>query len=77
MGVIGIMAAYSARGVCVCISLYRKALIAFLYSEINIYTHPTDWVPSYTLKYTHAPRAEYAAITPTLSMSTYTIEPFL
>ena len=34
-------------------------------------------VPSYTVNYTHAQRgSEYAAITPTLSMSTDTIEPF-
>ena len=34
-------------------------------------------VPSYTANYTHAQRSEYAAITPTLSMSTDTIESFL
>ena len=33
--------------------------------------------PSYTVNYTHAPRAEYAAITPTTSMSTDTIELFM
>jgi len=31
-------------------------------------------LPSYTVNYTHAPRAEYAAITPTTSMSKGTIE---
>ena len=34
-------------------------------------------LPSYTVNYTHAPRAEYAAIKPTTSMPTGTIEPFL
>jgi len=34
-------------------------------------------VPSYTANYTHTQRSEYAAITPTLSMSTDTIESFL
>ena len=32
---------------------------------------------SYTVNYTHAPRAECAAITPTTSMSTDTIELFM
>ena len=36
------------------------------------------WVPSYTVNYTHTHNgSEYAAITPTLSMSTDTIESFL
>jgi len=34
-------------------------------------------VPSYTVNYTHAPRSQYAAITPNLSMSSDTIESFL
>jgi len=34
-------------------------------------------VPSYTVNYTHTQRAEYAAITPTLSIAMDTIESFL
>jgi len=35
MDVVGVMAAYSDRGMCVCSSLYRKALSAFPYSYIQ------------------------------------------
>ena len=48
----------------------RGACVYFIVLEVTA-------VPSYTVNYTQALRAEYAAITPTTSMSTDTIEPIL
>jgi len=65
-------------------SIIRKPYIALGLNNKNgsILSVDTDVVgvialPSYTVNYTHAPRAEYAAITPTTSMSTDKIEPYL
>jgi len=41
----------------------------------SLYRKPL--VPSCTVNYTHTPREEYAAITPTTSISTDTIKPVL
>jgi len=63
MDIVSVMAAYSACGVCVCVC-------------VCVYFTVYD-MPSYTVNYTHTPRAEYAAITLTMSMSMDMIEPFL
>jgi len=64
MDVVCVMAAYSDP-LCSC----RKALTYGTFRKV---------VPSYTVSYTHTHNgSEYAAIIPTLSISTDTIEPFL
>ena len=43
----------------------------------NVRVCSSLYMKAYTVNYTHALRSEYAAITPTLSMSTDMIESFL
>ena len=62
MDMVGVTAAYSDP-LCVCVCV---CVCSLLYRKA---------VSSYTVNYTHG--SEYAALTPTLSMSTDTIEPFL
>ena len=65
MDKVGVMAAY-----CDPLCVY---VVHCIWRHVHVYG-----VPSYTVNYTHTHnRSQYAAITPTLSMSTDTIESFL
>ena len=72
---VGVMAAYCDRCACVQFTVYEGT--AFTYSELHTRTLCMKAVPSHTVNCTHAQRSEHAAIAPTLSMSTDTMEPFL
>jgi hypothetical protein len=66
MDKVGVMAAYCDRCVCVCVCVCVCADHCIgRHSELHTRTH------------THTQRSQYAAITPTLSISTDTIESFL